>query len=91
MDTTAGDDSLNWSTTLLGSLLARAETGPTPGAAADLPGLDLAAQDNVTALSKVLLPRRPAASRPGNAIGRTVAREQLGRRVGRPALLNNQG
>ncbi len=65
------------STTLLGGLLARADRAGTRGAAADLPGLDLAAQGNATALSRSRSTRRPAACRRGDAIGRTVSREQL--------------
>jgi len=40
-------------------------TGPAPGAAADLPGLDLAAQGNATALSRSCSTHRPAACRRG--------------------------
>ena len=65
------------STTLLGGLLARADRAGTLGAAADLPGLDLAAQGNATALSRPCWTRWPAACRRGDAIGRTVPSKEL--------------
>ncbi len=67
LDTAAGDDALDLLDHAPGGLLARAETGPTPGAAGDLPGLDLAAQGQRHGAVKVLV---------GASIGRTVSREQ---------------
>jgi len=81
------------STTFLASRPARPRRpGRHQGAAADLPGLDLAAQGNATALLKVLVDP-PASGLPAGGHGRPhgVPRAARRRRVGGPALLDNQG
>jgi len=75
-DTAAGD-ALDLLDHARGGLLAGADQAGTPGAAADLSGLDLAAQGSATALSRSCPTRRPAACRRGDTIGRTMSREQL--------------
>jgi len=77
LDTAAGDDALDLLDHAPGRPARPRRPGRHPGAAADLPGLDLAAQGNATALSRSRSTRRPADCRRGDTIGRTVSREQL--------------
>jgi len=77
LDTAAGDDALDLLDHAPGRPARRADRAGTLGAAADLPGLDLAAQGNATALSRSCSTRRPAACRRGDTIGRTVSRKEL--------------
>jgi hypothetical protein len=77
LNTAAGDDALDLLDHARGGLLAGADRAGTPGAAADLSGLDLAAQGSATALSRSCSTCRLAARRRGDTIGRTVSDEQL--------------
>ncbi len=77
LDTAAGDDALDLLEHAPGRPARPRRPGRHPGAAADLPGLDLAAQGNATALSRSCSTRRPAACRRGDTIGRTVPSKEL--------------
>jgi hypothetical protein len=92
LDTAAGDDALD----LLEHAPGRPARPRRPGGTRErlrvLPGLDLAGHGSSTALSKYCSTRRPAACRWGGHDRRHgVPRAGRRRRVGRPALLNNQG
>jgi len=77
LETAAGDNALDLLDHAPGRPARPRRPGRHPGAAADLPGLDLAAQGNATALSRPCWTRWPAACRRGDAIGRTVPSKEL--------------
>jgi len=71
LDTAAGDDALDLLDHAPGRPARRADRAGTLGAAADLPGLDLAAQGNATRCQG---PARPAGQRPAGGGTRSAAR-----------------